>query len=86
MDKKVVILAVSLDEGQNRTESLSAFSKENSINYKILLGTEEISRAYNVRSIPVIFLIDKSGAVHSFHTGYADNFAGKLASQIDKLL
>jgi thiol-disulfide isomerase/thioredoxin len=85
-DKKVAILAVSLDEGQNRAAKLSDFTKENSINYKILLGTEEISRAYNVKSIPVIFLIDKSGVVHSFHIGYADNFASKFASHIDKLL
>ena len=85
-DKKIAILAVSVDEGQNLEKKLSDFTKENKINYKVLLGTEDMSRAYNVRSIPVIFLIDRSGVIHSFHTGYEDNFTVKYSSEIDKLL
>ena len=85
-DKKVAILAVSVDEGQNLEKKLSEFTRENKINYKVLLGTEDISRAYNVKSIPVIFLIDKSGAIHSLHMGYADNFSDKFSGEIDKLL
>lgn len=82
----VVVLAISVDEGQDIASKLTAFAKENNINYRILIGTEDISRAFNVRSIPTVIVIDSSGVARSSHTGYADDFISLLSSEIDKLL
>jgi cytochrome c biogenesis protein CcmG/thiol:disulfide interchange protein DsbE len=85
-DRKVTVLAVSVDEGRNIVSKLFDFSKENKINYTILLGNDAISQAYKVRNIPVVFLIDKTGKIVSRHTGAVEDFAGTLSSQIDKVL
>lgn len=85
-DKKVTVLAVSVDEGRDLVPKLSDFSRENKINYTILLGNDTISQAYKVRSIPVVFLIDKTGKIVSQHMGSAEGFAGTISGEIDKLL
>jgi len=85
-EKKVTVLAVSVDEGQNLATKLVDFSKENNINYTILLGNDTVTQAYKVRSIPVVFLIDKTGKIVSRHMGAGEDFAGTISSQIDKLL
>ncbi len=81
-DKNVVILAVSLDEGKDVTAKLADFVREQKINYTILVGNEKVSQAYNVKSIPALFIIDKSGVIVSTQVGYAGDFT----TQIDKLL
>ncbi|MHB8881689.1 MAG: peroxiredoxin family protein [Thermodesulfovibrionales bacterium] len=81
-DKNVVILAVSLDEGKDVIAKLADFVREQKINYTILVGSESVSQAYNVKSIPALFIIDKSGMIVSTQVGYA----GDLTAQIDKVL
>ncbi|MGC2064002.1 MAG: TlpA disulfide reductase family protein [Thermodesulfovibrionales bacterium] len=85
-DRNVTVLAVSVDEGRDLVTKLSDFSRENKVNYTILLGNDAISLAYRVRNIPAVFLIDKTGKIVSQHTGAVEDFAGTISSQIDKLL
>lgn len=85
-DRNVTVLAVSVDEGRNLVSTLTDFSRENKINYTILLGNDAVTRAYKVRNIPVVFLIDKTGKIVSQHTGAVEDFAGTISSQIDRLL
>lgn len=82
----LTILAVSVDEGQNLTAKLSDFSKENGINYSVLIGEEAVSDAYSVRSIPALFLIDKTGKIVSSHTGAPEDLPAALSAEIEKLL
>ncbi len=83
-EKGLVVLGVSIDEGDNLPSKLSAFSKENKMNYPILIGNEEISRAYGVISIPVTVLIGRDNRIISSYKGYVDNLEALISQQIDK--
>lgn len=85
-DRNVTVLAVSVDEGRNLVSKLTDFSRENKINYTILLGNETVTQAYKIKNIPVVFLIDKTGKLVSQHTGAVEDFTVTISSQIDKLL
>lgn len=85
-DRNVTVLAVSVDEGRNLSAKVQDFTKENKINYTVLLGTEAITRAYKVKNIPVLFVIDKTGKIAGQHVGALDDVPGALDSQIEKLL
>lgn len=82
--KGLVVLGVSIDEGGDLTAKLSAFSKEHKINYPILLGSEKVSRAYGVMSIPATFLIGKDNKIITAYKGYVDNLEALMSEQIEK--
>lgn len=82
--KGVVVLGVSIDEGGDLIPKLSAFSKKNKINYPILIGNEEVSRAYGVISIPATVLIGRDNKIITSYKGYVDNLEALISPQIDK--
>jgi cytochrome c biogenesis protein CcmG/thiol:disulfide interchange protein DsbE len=84
--KGLVVLGVSIDEGDNLRSKLSAFSKEHKINYPVLLGSEEVSKAYGVMSIPATVLIGKDQKIISNYKGYVDDLGNIISQQIDKNL
>ncbi len=84
-NKEFVILGISIDEGGDITAKLNEFIKEYKINYAILIGDENVSNAYNVRGIPVTFLIDREGKIANYYNGYNENFAKLISREIDKI-
>ncbi|MFI5293717.1 MAG: peroxiredoxin family protein [Thermodesulfovibrionales bacterium] len=82
--KGLVVLGISIDEGGDLASKLSAFSKANKINYPILLGSEEVSRAYGIMSVPATFLIGKDNKIITAYKGYVDNLEALISQQIDK--
>jgi cytochrome c biogenesis protein CcmG/thiol:disulfide interchange protein DsbE len=82
----LVVLGVSLDEGEDLPAKLSSFTEEYKINYPLLIGNEETERAYDVRSIPMTFLIDRQGKVVASYMGYIDNLAAVVSEQMDKAI
>lgn len=84
--KGLVVLGVSIDEGDDIRSKLSAFSKEHKINYPVLFGSEEVSRAYGVMSIPATFLVGKDQKIISAYKGYVDGLENIISQQIDKNL
>jgi thiol-disulfide isomerase/thioredoxin len=84
--KGLVVLGVSIDEDGDLTPKLSAFSKENKINYPILIGNEEVSKAYGVMSIPATFLIGKDNKIIAAYKGYVDNLEAIISQRLDKTL
>ena len=63
------ILGVALDvKGR---EVVAPFVQEHHLTYPVVLGGQEVSRAYGgVRSIPTAFLIDRDGLVRRRYIGY----------------
>jgi len=82
--KGLVVLGISVDEGGDLVSKLSSFSKANKINYPILLGSEDVSSAYGVMSIPATFLIGKNNKIITTYKGYVDNLEALISQQIDK--
>jgi peroxiredoxin len=69
-DKGLVVLAVSLDDGG--WEAVKSFIAENGITYTVLKGTEEVSANYNVRTIPMMLILDKDGRISKRYLGFGN--------------
>jgi cytochrome c biogenesis protein CcmG/thiol:disulfide interchange protein DsbE len=82
----LVVLGISLDEGSDVERTLAAFSKDHRMNYSVLLGTDAVEDRYNIRSIPTLFLVGKTGKIKELYRGYTDNFRENISAEIDKLL
>lgn len=85
-EKGVVVLGIAVDEDMDSVQKLSAFSREYGINYDVLLGDETVEKAYQVGSIPMIFVIDKEGRIVNSHTGYMDEFSTQVSEEIAGIL
>lgn len=77
------VLAVSLDEGGWPT--VKPFLLQNAVGYPVVLHHPNLQQRFGeVTSIPTSILIDRSGAIHSIHTGRTSKES--LESQIRNLL
>ncbi len=85
-DKGLVVLGISVDEGENLPRRLSEFSEDHKMNYFILLSDGTVEHAYQVNSIPKSFIIDREGKVVHFYMGYSGQFKTAMSAQIDKIL
>ena len=73
------IIGVSADEGP--IQGVEAFATEFGINYSIVMGTPELSRAFpGVMALPTTFMVDPEGRVVQTHVGLIN--AGVLEQEI----
>ncbi|MCK9419226.1 MAG: TlpA family protein disulfide reductase [Nitrospirae bacterium] len=66
-DKGLVLLAVSMDEGG--WDEVRSFIKESGITYTVLKGTEDVAIKYQVRSIPMMLVLNKEGKIAKRYLG-----------------
>jgi len=81
-----VVLGIAMDEGSGAAERVKVFTAEMKINYPVVMGSEDIGRAYNVMGVPASFLIDKQGRIASSHVGYIENFREVVSGEAEGLL
>jgi thiol-disulfide isomerase/thioredoxin len=65
--KGVTFLGIALNDPR---DSLVKFQKDNSIPYPILLGTNDVAKAYQVTGIPMTVLLDKEGQIVYHGVGF----------------
>ena len=66
--KGLSVIGVAMDE--EGWELVKPHAEKLKINYKVLLGNEEVAQAYGgVDSLPMSFILDRAGRVASVHTG-----------------
>lgn len=82
-DQGLIILGISLDQ---QKEGLPAFINEYTINYPVLLGNQEIAKAYDVQGIPTMVAFDKKGKIAFREVGFSETNAQKLEVKIAELL
>src|SRR5580658_7226285 len=83
-DRGFAVLGVSMDE--DGWDAVKPYIEDLKINYRILLGNEQVSDTYGgVDSLPTTLLIDRQGKIASVHIGLA---MGKeeFRNDIDHLL
>ncbi|NOX20392.1 MAG: TlpA family protein disulfide reductase [Nitrospirae bacterium] len=85
-DRDFVLIAVSIDEGSNALEAVKNFVDEFNMTYPVVIDTGEISKKYQITSIPTIFLIDKSQKIVKRYMGYTPGLGEELSRQIEALL
>lgn len=77
------VLGMSADEDG---EGVKAFADHNRITYPIALAGESTLADFGVRSVPVMFVIDKRGRVAEVYRGFTDEVARSTEQLIKKLL
>jgi thiol-disulfide isomerase/thioredoxin len=65
-DKGLVLLAVAMDMGDDEVRS---YVKESGITYTVLKGTEDVATKYQVRSIPMMLVLNKEGKITKRYLG-----------------
>jgi peroxiredoxin len=78
------VLGMSADEDGER--AVKTFAEKNRMTYPIALAGESTLVDYGVRSVPVMFVIDKKGRVAEVFRGFTDEVARSSEQLIKKLL
>ena len=82
------VLGVSMDD--DGWKSVKPYIDQSKINYRIVIGTEELTQLYGgVDSLPTTFIIDREGRIASHHEGlvgkgdYQNEILNRLGSSKD---
>jgi thiol-disulfide isomerase/thioredoxin len=67
----LVVLGVSLDQGG--WDSVKSFATEAGITYTVLKGTDDIASQYQVRTIPMLVIMDKEGKIVKRYLGVGED-------------
>lgn len=78
------ILGLSADEEGERL--LRTFADEHRINYPLALAGETVQADFGIRSVPVMFVIDKKGRVSEVFRGFSDETGRSVERLIKSLL
>lgn len=78
------VLGLSADEDGERL--LRSFCDEHHINYPVALAGETVQTDFGIRSVPVMFLIDKKGKVVEIYRGFSDEMGRSMERLIKNLL
>jgi len=67
-DRDFAVLGVSFDD--DGWKSVKPFIERKKLNYRVAIGTEEISTLYGgLDSLPTTFILDRSGRIAAVHVG-----------------
>jgi thiol-disulfide isomerase/thioredoxin len=82
-DQGLVVLGISLDQEK---DALPKFVKEYSINYPILYGDQQVTKAFEIQSIPTLVIFDKKGKIAFREVGFSDENIATLEQKIKDVL
>lgn len=83
-NKKVIVLAIT---SESNIEKVKDFIEEGGYTFPILIdGRREANSAYGVSAIPMLFVLDREGAIQHTHRGYSPKIETTLSKEIDGLL
>ena len=78
------ILGLSVDEDGER--AVRTFTDEFRVNYPLALAGDSTTVDFGIRSVPVMYLIDKKGKLVEVYRGYSDEMARSMEQSIKRLL
>lgn len=81
-DKGLVVLGISVDS--SGADMVRSFAREQGITYSVLQGNNEVADQYQVRVIPVTYLVNREGLIARHYVGGTDG--DKLEKEIKALL
>lgn len=61
---------VSIETWSDNIEAMKRYQKNNALNYKFLLSTEEVSKSYQVNGVPAFYILDKNRVIKKIIVGY----------------
>jgi thiol-disulfide isomerase/thioredoxin len=66
----LAVIGVAMDE--DGWKSVKPYIKEKKINYRVVIGNEDLAKQYGVAAMPVTLLIDRQGKIGGSHAGVVD--------------
>jgi thiol-disulfide isomerase/thioredoxin len=95
--KDVVIVALSQDRGENKTDEVRALVEKTLTAKKLALQNAPVGQvaldpagslgdAFHVEGLPTVVILDGKGVVQSVHVGYSEDVRDTLTRDIDTLL
>jgi peroxiredoxin len=78
------VLGLSVDEDGERV--VTAFTNEFRVNYPLALAGDVTTADFGVRSVPIMYVIDKKGTIAEVYRGYSNEMARALESSLKRLL
>ena len=81
----VVVIAINVGESETRYQDYVASEDLTYVRWA-RDGTRDTGRAYNIRAIPVSYVVDAQGVIRFAHLGYHDSLEDKLSREIASLL
>ncbi len=78
---QIIGMAAGDEEG-----AVKEFIAEKKINYPVAVTDEELQTDYGLRSIPVMYVVNKKGIIVETFRGYTDETEKKMEALIRKLL
>ena len=78
------ILGLSVDEDGER--AVKIFTDEYRVNYPLALVGDSTTADFGVRSVPVMYLVDKKGKIAEVYRGYSGESARAMEQSIKRLL
>ena len=68
---------VSIETWSNNIAGIKRYYDNNSLNYKLLLSTEQTTKDYQVKAVPAFFILDKDRVIRKIIRGYAEGTTDK---------
>lgn len=78
------ILGLSVDEDGER--AVKTFADEFRVNYPLASAGDSTTVDFGVRSVPIMYLVDKKGRIAEVYRGYSNEMARSLEQSIKRLL
>ena len=78
------VLGLSMDEDGEQV--IKSFSNELQINYPLALAGNSTTVDFGIRSVPVMYIIDKKGNIAEVYRGYSDEIARSTEQLVKRLL
>jgi hypothetical protein len=67
-------------------EKVRAFARRLDLNYPMLMGNDELARAYRMQGIPTTYILDKKHVIVKRYVGALPQLGDIMAAEIEKLL
>lgn len=80
----LAVLGLSVDEDGERV--VKGFAGEHHITYPVALAGDSVTADFGVRSVPVMFVIDRKGKVAEVYRGYSSEIARSMELLVKRLL
>ncbi|MCX6254886.1 MAG: TlpA disulfide reductase family protein [Bacteroidia bacterium] len=68
---------VSIETWSKNIDGIKRYYNNNDLNYKFLISTEEIKKGYQVKAVPVFYILDKNRVIRKVIRGYAKGTTDK---------
>ena len=78
------VLGLSVDEDGERV--VKAFTDEFRVSYPLALAGDSTTVDFGIRSVPIMYLVDKKGIIVEIYRGYTSEMARSLEQSIKRLL